>query len=455
MPPIIVIFGITGDLAKRYLLPALYQLIKDGSLDEQAQIIGVTRQDLNAEQLLENVDVCVHEPQGVCDPAALHKLHQQIRLFQMDPTDPLAYTALLHVMNQIEDEKGICMNRLYYLSIPPQLYRPIIKLMGEQGLNASCQHGTATSRIIVEKPFGYDLISAQELIDETASVFDEEQIFRVDHFLAKQSVQDILQFRLDNPSLELIWNNAHVAGIDIMASEQIGIEGRAHFYDALGALRDFIQNHLLQLLSIMTMEQPSALNSHHLHAAKQEVLEAVLPPARDKLATTTHRGQYVGYREEAGNPRSTTETYADLTLFIDQKRWQGVPFRLWTGKALAEKKYEIILRLKESEGATGGHIRFRIQPDPVIESNLSPTHIRKVPALKTTSVSDHSPAPRQAYEQVLLDATRGDHTLFVTSGEVLASWHIIQPVLDEWAKNGDDLEIYQPGTAGPLRETAD
>lgn len=456
LPPLLVIFGITGDLAKRYLLPALYRLIKEGALDPEAEIIGITRQDLTTQQLLDRVDLCVHDTDKTCDPVALEKLKKQTRLIQMDPSDPVAYLALLHAMNAIEEEKGICMNRLYYLSIPPQLYRPIIKHMGRQGLNTTCQHGQATTRIVVEKPFGYDLQSAEKLINETASVFEENQIFRVDHFLAKQSVQDILRFRIENPLLETIWNTQHIASIDITASEQISIEGRAQFYDSLGALRDFIQNHLLQLLGIVGMERPPSLDSDQLHTAKQNLLEAVLPVSPKDIGQRTLRGQYESYRQEVENPDSTTETYADISLFIGEERWQDVPFRLWTGKAMAEKKYEIRITFRDKSGAGDHYLRFRIQPAPTIELNL-PSQLagfdKKLRSLVTT-YDNRGSNPRQAYEQVLLDAIAGDRALFVTSGEVLASWRIVQPVLDAWAAGSEDLVTYKPGTAGPLMREA-
>lgn len=457
-PAIVVIFGITGDLAQRYLLPALYHLLKDGLLAPETEIIGITRQDLTAAQLLDTVDVCVHEPSKTCDPAVLADLRRRLRLIRMDSTDERAYANLLQTLNTIEEQKGVCLNRLYYLSVPPQLQRPIIKHMGTQGLNGSCQHGRATTSLLVEKPFGYDLISARELIDETAAVFNEKQIFRIDHFLAKQSVQDILQFRVEYSAFDRIWNASAIQQVEIIASEKIGIEGRAQFYDSLGALRDFIQNHLLQLLSIIAMEQPTSLSSNELHLAKQHALEAVIPVPATEVTQRTLRGQYDGYRAEVNNTRSSTETYADITVFINNQRWQGVPFRLWTGKALAEKKYEIRLLLDSKIWGDDSYLCFRIQPDATIAMrvNAQPPQLDADLQAAINHFAKPQPAAteyHQAYERVLLDAMRGDRTLFVTSGEVLASWRIIQPVLDAWASNNQGLVLYSPQTAGPLTPT--
>jgi glucose-6-phosphate 1-dehydrogenase len=455
-PSIIVIFGITGDLSQRYLLPALYHLIKDGLLHDQTEIIGITRRNVTAEELFEQVELCVNEIDKICDPVVLKAMHERTRMVQMNLDDPVAYADLLKTLNSIEEQKGVCMNRLYYLSIPPQVYGPIIQHMGEAGLNASCQHGQAMTRLLVEKPFGYDLTSAKELISETAKVFGEEQIFRIDHFLAKETVQNILTFRFKNPIFEALWDRQHIGSIEIAAAEKIGIEGRVRFYEPLGALRDIIQSHLLQILAIVTMNQPPTLDSDHIHVTKQALLDQVQTMPPDQVRSRTTRAQYEGYRDEVGNPDSVTETYAAINVFIDSQRWRDVPVSLWTGKALAEKKYEITINFLSHEGAAGNRLRFRLQPNEGIELDL----LTKKPGfndeLQPVAMDfsyqqnfenhDHP----NAYERVLVDAIRGDHTLFATSEEVLASWRIVQPVLDEWAKNANDLFFYKPGSPGPL-----
>ncbi len=453
-PPIIVIFGITGDLSQRYLLPALYHLIKDGALDPQAEIVGISRRDVSAEQLFEQVELCVNEIDKICDPVALKAIQERTRMMQMDLDDPAAYANLRQTLNAIEEQKGICMNRLYYLSIPPKDYRPIIAHMGTAGLNTSCQHDQAVTRLLVEKPFGFDLHSAEELIAETATVFSEEQIFRIDHFLAKNPVQQVLEFRFQQPALDEFWNHQHIASIEISAAEQITIEGRVTFYEQMGALRDFIQNHLLQLLALVTMDRPEQLNSSSIHAVKETLLQQVQPIPADVAADRVIRGQYEGYREEVDNPESMTETYAGITVYIDNPRWQNVPLSVWTGKALAEKNYEITLQLCDSEGKTDGSLHFHIQPDKGIE--VRATGSSAFSSALQAAVHAFSTSQRRevqhpdAYEQVLTGAIRGDHALFASSEEIVASWQIVQPVLTAWSQATEDLIIYPQGTKGPL-----
>jgi glucose-6-phosphate 1-dehydrogenase len=441
-PTIFVIFGITGDLSKRYLLPALYHLFKDGRLDEHTQIIGVTRRDLSTDQLLETVELCVNEADKVCDPAVLKVMHQQSRMVQMDLNDSESYARLHETLDQIEADKGVCMNRLFYLSIPPQVYGPVIEHMGEQGLNSGCQHGTAVSRLLVEKPFGYDLSSAKDLVSKTEQVFSEEQTFRIDHYQAKEGVQDLLRFRFQYPELESVWTSEHIEYIEVAVSEALGIEGRVRFYEPLGALRDFLQNHLLQILTLTTMQLPSALTSEAIHDMKQQLLEHIQHVPADQVAQLTIRGQYAGYLDEVENPNSHTETYADIGLNIETDRWRNVPLRLWTGKLLDAKRSTVTVNFRG-----GGSLNFHIQPEVGLEIK------GEVPAVVSQAVADfHSTADARpnAYEKVLSDAIVGDHTLFVSSEEALASWRIVQPVLDEWAKNNDDLVIYAPGSSGPL-----
>lgn len=458
-PAIFVIFGITGDLSQRYLLPALYHLFKDKRLHDQTEIVGITRQDMTAEELFEQVELCVNEIDNVCDPVALQAMHDHTRLVQMDPNDGPAYARLLQTLNSIEADKGVCMNRMYYLSIPPQVYTTVVQHMGEQGLNGSCQHGRAASRLLVEKPFGYDLSSAEELVATTAKVFQEDQLFRIDHFLAKETAQNILTFRFKNPLFVPLWNAEHIARIDISASERIGIEGRVQFYEPLGALRDLIQNHLMQLLAITTMDQPAVMDSASIHTVKRRLLEQVLPVPADQVASRVLRGQYAGYRDEVDNPDSMTETYADVTLYIDSERWRDIPLRLWTGKNLHEKKYEITVHFRGQTGGSGNRLRFRIQPNEGIELELLTKQPGFDDKLQTVAMDfsyqqnfdDHGHP--NAYERVLVDAIKGDQSLFTSSQEVLASWRVVQPILDAWKARRDDMINYQPGSEGPLSKS--
>jgi glucose-6-phosphate 1-dehydrogenase len=453
-PAIIVIFGITGDLAQRYLLPALYHLMKEGLLHDKTEIIGTSRREIKAEEMLSDAKLCASEEGGVCDPAALQKMRDHFRMVQLDPTNGGDYSRLLKTMNGIEEEEGVCMNRLYYLSIPPQVYGPVIRHMGETGLNGSCQHDVATSRLLIEKPFGYDTKSAQELIETMGHSFSEEQTFRIDHYLAKETVQNILTFRFQNPIFEALWNQEHIERIEICASEAIGIEGRAQFYEPLGALRDFIQSHLLQLLAVVTMDRPEEMDSEHIHASKQTVLQQIKAVPASQVNEHTVRGQYEGYRDEVENPDSTTETFAGMRLFIDSQRWEGVPMVLWTGKKLVEKRTEIAIRFKSHDNEATNYLRMRIQPDegivldllakkPGFEAELQPVAMDF--SYQQNFDSHNHP---DAYERVLVDAVKGDRTLFATGEEVMQAWRIVQPVLDAWGRQESMLEEYPGGIAG-------
>ena len=453
-PSCIVIFGITGDLSKRYLLPALFHLTKIGLLNSQSTIIGVSRQLISTQELLDGVDLHSGEPEEPADAEALQRLQNQITMVRLDLENVDDYKELKQHLDTLETERGVCMNRIYYLSIPPKAFNGVIDKIGLAGLNGSCSHGTTTSRILVEKPFGYNLESAQALIDETGKVFTEEQLFRIDHYLAKETVQNILTFRFENPIFESLWSHEHIDAIEIYAGEQIGIMGRKVFYEPLGALRDFIQSHLLQLLAIVTMDKPEILDSAHIHAQKQALLQSVQPVDMNPENRQAIRGQYEGYRAEVENPESSTETFAAINVAIQSERWNGVPITIWTGKGLAEKRTEIVITFKNGQRPPN-RLRFRISPNEGIEIELLAKKPGYAVDLQTahmdfsynSSFNDFSHP--NAYERVLVDAIRGDHTLFATSQEVIAAWLVVQPVLDSWASGPhDDLQTYPMGTSG-------
>ncbi|GAC1386789.1 MAG: glucose-6-phosphate dehydrogenase [Candidatus Saccharimonadales bacterium] len=451
-PAFLIIFGITGDLAKKKLLPALYSLLKEDLLPQPFEIIGISRRDFNIDTLLEEVELCINERDNVCDPKTVAKLKKALTVFQMDVTKAADYDRLLLELNSKEDAYDTHLNRLYYLSIPPQVFGPIVRLLGEHGHNASCQHGAASTRLLVEKPFGYDVKSAKQLIEDLSVAYGDAQVFRIDHYLAKETVQNILTFRFKNPLFEKIWDAQHISRVTITAYEKIGIEGRVNFYEQTGAMRDLIQSHLLQLLALVTMEPPASMASEDIHAAKLAALDQVLPIAPDKVATRATRGQYRSYRKEVGDPASRTETFARLHLQIENNRWRGVPIIVQTGKALAEKITEITLAFHAVDQPTN-RLHMRLQPNEGINLVLQ----AKLPGLtdETQEVVmnfDYREAfdsvHPDAYERVLVDALRGDATLFSTSQEVLASWRIIENVLNTWAKNDAGLELYNSGSTG-------
>ncbi len=455
-PMILVIFGITGDLSKRYLLPSLYHLVENDMLHDQTKIIGVTRGSMTMEDLLSHVELCVNAADGVCDPVAVKKLMSKLSLRHMDVSKPDEYDILLEDLNKIEDEHGVHMNRLYYLSIPPNVAQPIITFLGQHGLNASCAHGAASTRLLIEKPFGYDETSAKELVAATAEQFGEEQIFRIDHYLAKETVQNILAFRFNNPIFEPLWDDKHIDYIEVFANESLGIEGRVNFYEQTGALRDLIQSHLLQVLALVTMEQPHELTSELIHDHKLALMEQLTSVPGNMIAKETVRGQYEGYKKEVENEDSITETYAAIHIHVNNKRWQNTPMIVSSGKGLQAKLSEVNVVFKPTADNPHHNIlTFRIQPHEGIELSLrikKPGFEDEIQPVemdfdyKTAFKKDFTPT---AYERVLVDAVRGDHTLFATAGEILESWRVVQPILDDWAKNGTSIVSYKKGSAGP------
>jgi glucose-6-phosphate 1-dehydrogenase len=449
---VLVFFGITGDLSRRYGLPALYNLCKNKLLPEDFEIIGVSRRDVTRESVIEKLRAVVTDRFGPADEQALKRLSSSLRIVKMSMAEPSHYNDLKATLDKIEDQRGICLNRLFYLSIPPGTYTAVVDMLGAAKLNTGCQHGVADSRIMLEKPFGYDRASAQDLIDCLKHSFTEEQIFRIDHYLAKETAQNILTFRFSNPIFQSVWDRSSVAGIQVTAAEAIGIEGRVDFYEPTGALRDFVQSHLLNLLALVTMEEPAVLDSKSIHAEKLKLLRSIKPIRPVDVARRAIRGQYRGYSEEVNNDKTFTETFANLELDIANERWRGVPISLVTGKRLARKTSQITLAFKDPHADRENTLIFRLQPNEGISVDLLAKRPGLASEMKRVEMTfDYvqafgvEPAP-DAYERVLHDGIRGDQTLFATSEEVLASWDIVDPVVSEWAKGPEGLVIYEPGS---------
>jgi glucose-6-phosphate 1-dehydrogenase len=449
---LLVIFGITGDLSRRYLLPALVSLAAQDLLPEHFEIIGATRRDVEPGDILSSVKAEAESRGQPLSEEGLSRVKSALRIVTMDPTVAADYAQLKTTLDQIETDRGVCLNRLFYLSVPPHTYGPIVDLLAGSRLNSGCQHGSADSRIMVEKPFGYDLESAHDLINRLHAAFAESQIYRIDHYLAKETAQNILTFRFANPIFQAVWSADYITGLTITASETIGIEDRAVFYESTGALRDFVQNHLLQLLALTTMEEPAQLDSKHIHAEKLQLLRSITPVAPNQVNTAATRGQYEGYRNEVGNPDSITETFARLRLRINNPRWQDVPVTLQTGKRLDQRLTEISITFADHNGRAPNTLCFRIQPGEGIAIDLR----AKKPGLDNTTeevemafnYKDYfgSGAGPTAYERVLTDGIRGDQSLFTSSDEVLTSWRIVDAAVKDWGKTGDGLKFYPPGT---------
>ncbi|MBN1261271.1 MAG: glucose-6-phosphate dehydrogenase [Anaerolineae bacterium] len=452
-PAAIVIFGASGDLTGRKLAPALHSLACEGVLPPATQIIGVARSPLTdtafRERVYEGVEAYARLKPGIC--SLWSDMSDRYTYLSGGYDDPETYRRLAERLAQVDAAHGTGGNRLFYLAIPPLLYPEVAAQLGKAGLN----HSSGWTRIIVEKPFGHDLPSAEALNAQVHRVFDESQVYRIDHYLGKETVQNILTLRFANAIFEPLWNRNYVDHVQITVSESVSVGRRAGYYDTSGVLRDMFQNHLLQLLTLTAMEPPPAFNARFLRDEKVKVLQAVRAIAPDDVVL----GQYEGYLQEAGVARgSRTPTFAALRLYVDNWRWQGVPFYLRSGKSLPQKLSEITLQFKRVP-----HLLFRdnarlapnrlsicLQPDESIHLHFE----TKTPGagMRTSPVDmefhygedfgEH--ALPEAYERLLLDALQGDASLFARADEIELSWGLIDPLTDSGVP-----APYMPGSWGP------
>ena len=423
---ILVIFGISGDLSQRFLLPALAEINRVGSLPKDFKIIGISRSPLNLQEILQN---SLESLQPYCEP------------LQMDLELADSYYALHQKIQTLSNNFGSQPEIIYYLSVPPFAVLPIIKHLGPAGLNLP------SAKLLLEKPFGTDLDSARNLIAEIANHFSQEQVYRVDHYLAKEMAQNIVVFLGSNSLFRGIWNNHFVEKIEIEALEQIGVEGRANFYESTGALRDLVQSHLLQLAALTLMEPCSSMFEFEELPARRL---AALKGLRADL-NSVRRGQYQGYKNDVNNQDSQVETFVQLGLKSDNPRWEGVPVILTTGKRLNEKRTQIRIHFKKTNNAKENLLVLGIQPKEGIELKLwvkQPGYERQLQKLPLEFKYDkHFERLPEAYEQVLVDVMQSNQSLFASGDEVLASWEILQPVLDQWATGSSDLIFYKPGNS--------
>lgn len=429
-PTVLVIIGITGDLSQRKLLPAVEKIVAAGAVDTKLfKVVGVTRRDIPVTEVLKGVKT------------KTPFLSDNLVMCQMNLAELDDYKLLEKQLAAINAELGTSAQRLFYLSVPPQVSRPIVELLGESGL-------AKDAKLLLEKPFGTDLASARELVEQTKVHFDEDQIYRIDHYLAKEMSQNLIVFREQNSLFKRTWSSDFIEKITIIASEKIGIEGRAAFYEQTGALRDLVQSHLLQLAALTLMDVPKASELDQVPRARLQALRQLYVPT-DPHRQYAVRGQYKGYTDEVENPDSLVETFADITLFSEHPRWQGVPVRLITGKALDQKATEICITYKREQSYEANQLRIRLQPDEGVELSLwtkTPGYQWHVEAHSLDiAFKDHYPELPEAYEQVIVDAINSNHLLFTSSDEVLESWRIIEPVRQAWSMSEDDLLIYEPG----------
>jgi glucose-6-phosphate 1-dehydrogenase len=473
-PTALVIFGATGDLAHRKLLPGIYNLAHEGQLPERFELIGVGRRDQEHEDFRDTVLETIRQySRRKPDQKVLEGLLDNIRYVQGSFDDDEAYAELGRTLQEFDEIAGRKLDRVFYLSTAPEFFPLIAGKLGAAGLD---QVEKADVRIVVEKPFGYDLASARKLNAQLLEVFEEHQIFRIDHYLGKETVQNLMALRFANALFEPVWNRNYIDHVQITAAEDIGIGGRAGYYEGAGALRDLVQNHMLQLLALLAIEPPTAFDADRLRDEKLKVLEAIVPPDVDQVPSMAVRAQYAsgvvggdkapGYLGEQGvDSESRTPTYAALRLFVSNWRWAGVPFYLRTGKRLARKLTEIAVILKpvphiafQSSGSVGiqaNQIIFTLQPDEGVSVSIgakipgSRMRIRPVNMEFRYGTSFLSESP-EAYERLILDAMRGDATLFTRNDEIEALWGIIDPILTAWEDELDSpVPQYEAGTAGP------
>ncbi len=468
-PTTLVIFGGTGDLAHRKLLPAIYNLAHEGALPERFNLISVSRSDMSSDEYRKVARESIQQySRRPADEQVLEKLLEQLRYVPGTFDDDSVFDGLREEIGRFDEEAGIAFNRIFYLSTAPSFFALIVEKLGEHGLD---RHDDSEVRVVIEKPFGTRLDEAQQLNRQVLSVLDESQVYRIDHYLGKETVQNVLAFRFANGMFEPIWNRNFIDYVQITASEDIGIGSRAGYYDSSGALRDLVQNHMLQLLSLLCMEPPVTFDADEVRDEKVKVLHAVAPPAEDAVV----RGRYtagmaegkeaVGYLEEEGvPPDSQTETYVALRLEVDNWRWAGVPIYLRTGKRLARKITEIAVTLKpvphlafQAQGSVGvqpNQLILTVQPNEGVSLSLGAkipgTRMRIRPVnmefLYGTSFLSQSP---EAYERLIMDAMRGDATLFTRDDEVEAQWRIIDPILASWEDDDAPLAEYPAGSHGP------
>ncbi|SMC76851.1 glucose-6-phosphate dehydrogenase [Janibacter indicus] len=471
-PCSLVLFGVTGDLARKKLMPAIYDLANRGLLPPGFSLVGFARRDWADQDFGKVVYDAVREhARTPFREEVWRSLSEGFRFVPGTFDDPAAFDLLAQTVHELDEARGTGGNHAFYLSIPPGFFSTVCEQLQRSGLATPTDD--SWRRVVIEKPFGHDLESAQELNTIVEQVFPPDSIFRIDHYLGKETVQNLLALRFANQMFEPVWNSHYVDHVQITMAEDIGIGGRAGYYDGIGAARDVIQNHLLQLLALTAMEEPTSFNAAALRTEKEKVLAAVRVP--EDLASTTVRGQYaagwqggdkvIGYLQEDGVAAdSTTETYAAMRLDVDTRRWAGVPFYLRTGKRLGRRVTEIAVVFKraphlpftdtETEELGQNAVVIRVQPDEGVTMRFG----AKVPGNQMEvrdvtmdfgygrAFTESSP---EAYERLILDVLLGDPPLFPRHEEVELSWKILDPIERFWARSRATVEQYPAGTWGP------
>ena len=476
-PSTMVIFGATGDLAKRKLLPALYNLNAERLLPDRFAVIGVAREGMSTQEYREKVSRDLQEfATGTSERVHCEWLESRLKYLRGDFDDEALYTELRDAVSLKASGDGTC-DCIFYLATPPAFFAPIVKRLGAAGLLSEAD---GWRRVIVEKPFGRDLESARALNSVLGALLEEDQIYRIDHYLGKETVQNIMAFRFANSIFEPIWNRRYVDHVQITVAETVGVEQRGRYYDGIGALRDMVQNHLFQLLALIAMEPPSSFRADAVRDERVKVLQAIRPLLLHDLDQQVVRAQYGAgnvegmsvraYREEPNVARgSTTETYAALKLLVDNWRWADVPFYLRTGKHLPQRLTEVVIQFKRApfqlfrdtpvECLPPNQLVLCIQPNEGIalrfEAKVPGPRVRLGAVRMHFSYADYfGMRPNTGYETLLYDAMIGDPTLFHRADIVEAGWAVVEPLLQAWAETGDDLYNYPAGSWGPTAADA-
>jgi glucose-6-phosphate 1-dehydrogenase len=477
-PCVMVIFGASGDLTKRKLIPALYYLTREHMLPAGFSVIGCARTPSTNEGFRAEMREAVKKYLNLPNESAAFTQGFGDGLFYIadDFGDPKAYDQLKSLLDRLDQERGTSGNRLFYLSTPPSFFSVIVQHLGAAGLAQPKYPGKSWTRIIIEKPFGRDLASARELNRIVTEVFKEEQVYRIDHYLGKETVQNLLVFRFANGIFEPFWNRRYIDHVQIAVAEELGVEGRGSYYEEAGLLRDMIQNHVLQLLCLVAMEPPATFEATAVRGEKAKVLKSIRPISKERASEFALRGQYIegtvagrkvsAYRNERNvSPSSTTETYAALKLNIDNWRWADVPFYLRSGKRLPKRVSEISIQFRRvphllfrgagAENIEPNILSLRIQPDEGISLNfcakLPGTTMQIRPVRMDFRYGESFGAvPPTAYETLLLDCMLGDATLFNRDDAVELSWELVDPILESWKQDGQKgLAFYPAGSWGP------
>jgi glucose-6-phosphate 1-dehydrogenase len=470
-----VIFGVTGDLTHRLVIPALYNLAAADLLPDKFCVVGIARKGMSSDELRDSLLKGLHRfaTRNVDDTIA-QRLLECVTSIEADPKDPASFDAMGARLEKLEANRSTGGNRLFYLATPPGAFAPIARELGRTGLLR--EENGAWRRLIVEKPFGTDLASAKALNDELLKIVDEHHVYRIDHYLGKETVQNILVLRFANGMFEPIWNRNHIDHVQITVDEKIGVGDRGSFYDATGALRDMVPNHLFQLLSLVAMEPPTRFDAHSVRSEKANVLGAIQTQSETDALQNSVRGQYQGgkigdteiadyCKTENVRPGSTTETYAALKLAIDNWRWAGVPFYLRTGKALGIKRTEVAIKFKQAPFAMFRGTSVDRLSENYLVIGIAPTEgitlqfNTKVPGptididgveMKFRYKDYFKAEPSTGYETLIYDCMIGDNILFQRADSVEAGWQAVQPFLDAWKKAGPEgLQTYKAGSEGP------